>query len=189
LTAKRKIATRKGGDFFATEVRFRAKVVSEDDDAESLAILVSLWRNNGQVLGKTYMASRKGRTYSLYLVLPELSALAPEHNSPYATQRLEQLEGAGFKGPMIRVIGRDPFERAICACRQCSHFILFTNYAGFEPSLLCGDCFHPVPLYRIPYELSTPQKGALHDRLCTWQSNYRSCDQLNMSCSVGRALK
>jgi predicted nucleic acid-binding Zn ribbon protein len=174
---------------FATEVQFRVNAVSADD-AEAISVLVALWRSNGQVLGKTYSAALKGRTYSLFLTLPEAGALAAEHNDLYVAERLEQLECAGFKGPTIKSQVRDPFERAVCGCqpRARTHFILFTTYAGFEPSLLCGDCFHAVPHYRIPHEQSTPAKAALHDRISTWQSNYRCCDQLNMSCTVGEAF-
>jgi predicted nucleic acid-binding Zn ribbon protein len=172
---------------FTTEVQFQAKVIG-DDDADLIGVLVALWRNNGQVLGKTYTASLTGRVYSLVLTLPEANALDPKYNSAYANQQLQRLQRAGLKGPTIKSLGRDPFERQICACQQRTHFILFTTYASFEPCLACGTCFHPVPLYRIPYEPSTPQQGALHDRLNTWQSNYRSCDQLNMSCSVGEAF-
>jgi predicted nucleic acid-binding Zn ribbon protein len=89
---------------------------------------------------------------------------------------------------MIKSPSRDPFERLICACAGCTHFILFTTYAGFEPSIICGDCFHPIPLYRIPYEVSLPQKSGLHDRINTWQGNYKACDQLNMNCTVGEAF-
>jgi predicted nucleic acid-binding Zn ribbon protein len=176
-----------GQQMFTTEVQFQAKAIG-DDDADLLGTLVALWRNNGQVLGKTYTAAFAGRTYSLFLTLPELTALAPAHNSPYVAQQLERLDGAGFKGPTIKPLGRDPFERPICACATPTHYVLYTTYAGFEPSLMCGRCFHPVPLYRVPYETSSPDRSALHDRINTWQSNYRACDQLNMSCSVGEAF-
>jgi predicted nucleic acid-binding Zn ribbon protein len=101
---------------------------------------------------------------------------------------LERVRASGLTGPEIVVLGRDPFESTVCQCAIRSHFILYTSYIAIEPCLRCGDCFRPVPLYKVPEEHSTPSKGSLHDRLGTWQSNYRACDQLQMSCIVGEAF-
>jgi predicted nucleic acid-binding Zn ribbon protein len=82
---------------FTTEVQFRAKAIGAGD-ADLIATLVALWRSNGQVLGKTYTVSLEGRTYCLHLTLPELNALAAEHNSPYVTRQLERLGALGSSG-------------------------------------------------------------------------------------------
>jgi predicted nucleic acid-binding Zn ribbon protein len=46
--------------------------------------------------------------------------------------------------------------------------------------LRCGDCFAPVPLYRVP----ATSGGEYYD-VVSWESDYQACDRLQMNCTTG----
>ncbi len=164
--------------------------LGELNDDELIDLLVSSWRHNGQVLGREHptaltvdVPSGGNRTYRMFLMVPSVDALDSKHDCGYVTSAKEKLVAAGFGIPKIQIYGFDPLTEP-CQCERHS-YILYTNYARLESCLCCGDCFKPVPLYQIPWQESTPKKGALHDRIICWQSNYESCDRLQMNCAVG----
>ena len=68
----------------------------------------------------------------------------------------------------------------ICKCKKNKSYVLFTTYLTLESPIRCGECFGTIPLYRIPYV-----SGEEHYDIIGWQSNYQSCDMLQMNCSVG----
>jgi predicted nucleic acid-binding Zn ribbon protein len=149
--------------------------------------LISCWRNRGQVLGREHPIADASPTYRVTVLLPEPTALNDEHDCPYGLRVRERLRVSGITGP--RVTPKEPMPQdGVCACRSQSHLILYTTYVRLASCLSCGDCFRPVPLYRVPYEQSTPDRSALHDRLMNWQSNYQACDRLQMNCQVGEAF-
>jgi predicted nucleic acid-binding Zn ribbon protein len=164
--------------------------LGELDDDELIDILVSSWRHNGQVLGREHptaltvgVPTGGNRTYRLFLMVPSADALDSKYDCEYVASAKEKLVAAGFEIPKIQIYGFDRLTEP-CKCNRHS-YILYTNYVRLESCLCCGECFKPVPLYQIPWQASTPQKGALHDRIMCWQSNYQSCDRLQMNCVVG----
>jgi predicted nucleic acid-binding Zn ribbon protein len=177
-----------------TENRADPKL-GELDDNELIDILVGCWRHNGQVLGREHPTAltvdmpTENRTYRLFLMIPSVDALDSKYDCGYVRSAKEKLVAAGFELPQIKIYGFNPSTEP-CKCNRHS-YILYTNYVRLESCLCCGDCFQPVPLYRIPWQPSTSTKGELHDRIMCWQSNYQSCDRLQMNCVVGErfALK
>lgn len=126
-----------------------------------------------------------GQTYRLFVMTPESHALEPRHNNVYVDRALEKLAEAGFRPPVILRHGAVHTSAEPCGCHQRRSLILYTTYTALESCLRRGDCFHPIPLYSLPYQDSTPTKSALHDRLIWWVSNYQACDRLQMNCQVG----
>ena len=49
-----------------------------------------------------------------------------------------------------------------------------------ESPLKCADCFGIEPLYKIPKTADEE-----YHNIISWQSNYQSCDSLQMNCTVG----
>lgn len=145
--------------------------------------LTAAWRSNGQILGREFSVVFNDNVYRIVLMSPHPDALEAQHDSKYVAFAKSQLFKAGFQSPKVAVLGEDPFSAEPCACFKHSYFILYTTYASLESSLRCGDCFGPVPLYIIPLQ-DTPT-GELHDQIMSWQSDYQSCDHLQMNCSTG----
>jgi predicted nucleic acid-binding Zn ribbon protein len=157
--------------------------LDELDDDGLIDTLVGCWRNNGQVLGREHPTALIDRTYRLFLMVPSADALDSKYDCRYVTSAKEKLVRAGFESPKIQIYRFDPLAEP-CECDRHS-YILYTNFLQLESCFCCGNCFKPVPLYQIPWQESTPTKGALHDRIICWQSNYQSCDRLQMNCVVG----
>jgi predicted nucleic acid-binding Zn ribbon protein len=163
------------------EVQFQAQLIDPEIE-ELLDVLLGLWRQHGQVLGRELWFARQDLTYRMFLMLPRAGALDEKFNNQYARSTLAKIRAAGWQGPTVQCLESADVEN--CTCNS-SYFILYTNFVALESCLRCGDCFKPLPLYIIPYQESTQQKGALHDRILSWQSNYQACDQLQMNCEVG----
>ena len=155
----------------------------KDEDRELIDNLTSAWRSHGQVLGDEFPVVFTENAYRLVVMLPRPDALEAHHDSQYVAYAKKRLIEANFQAPKVVVLGEDPFSAEPCACSQPSWFILYTNYVSLESSLRCGDCFGPLPLYIIPLQESP--EGELHDKIMAWQSDYQSCDRLQMNCSTG----
>src|SRR5207237_2311956 len=65
-------------------------------------------------------------------------------------------------------------------CLKLKFNCVITHYVTIESPLACGSCFRSVPLYRLP-------KYDDHDymQILSWETNYISCDSLQMNCEVG----
>lgn len=77
------------------------------------------------------------------------------------------------------VLGEDAESLSACACASRSAYALFTNYLSLESPIRCMDCFRPVALYRMK-----PMDSGEFCELISWQSDYQSCDSLQMNCRV-----
>jgi len=52
--------------------------------------------------------------------------------------------------------------------------------SGCRVSLELGDCFDPVPLYRVP-----PTRDLEYLDILQWAADYQACDTLQMHCTTG----
>jgi predicted nucleic acid-binding Zn ribbon protein len=57
---------------------------------------------------------------------------------------------------------------------------LFTHYLNRESPLRCGNCFAPIPLYRIPH-IQDEEYLDVHQ----WEADYKACDTLQMHIRTG----
>jgi predicted nucleic acid-binding Zn ribbon protein len=153
---------------------------------EAIVELLNALRMNGQVCGAEFpLAERPGR-YLSNVLIPEAGALAAERHNTYVRRGLGEAHAAGLTGPRVTVLGEDPASAGVCGCPAPSSYILYTEHHTLESPLRCGDCFGPVPLYRVP----PTADGEYHD-VMAWQSDYRACDRLQMNdrTSVRAALR
>lgn len=67
-----------------------------------------------------------------------------------------------------------------CTCEKSDFFILMTNYVSIDSPITCGSCNQSVPLYRLPQYYDFGYMPIL-----SWETNYQSCDRLQMNCEVG----
>jgi predicted nucleic acid-binding Zn ribbon protein len=166
------------------EVYIEATVIDQYDDDFLYELLVA-WQRNGQILNREFPIALVEKTYRMTVMLPNTEALESRHHNGYVKAAIEKLAVAGFQAPVIKLVGADPFSAQSCTCSQRSYLILYANALSLESCLRCGDCWQPVPSYQIPRQAATPMKGELHDRLIFWQGYYRSCDRLQLGCTVG----
>ncbi len=159
-------------------VRLRSGHVTEVCDALH-GFLNALWRN-GQILGTEWPIARVGKELRVSVIMAERGALATRHQNGCVRDALQNLTAIAGARPRVRVLGSLPGGSKPDRCARPSCYVLFTTYLAVDSSLTCGDCFCSVPLYRIPHTDTRDYQ----DILC-WQSDYRACDHLQMTCTTG----
>ena len=148
--------------------------------------VLAIWYKNGQVATDEWPAIidiKIGANLKFVVSLPEWDSLESRHNNEYSDKHLATLAEHGLAQPSIDVWGFDPGTLPACDCPRPQSYVLFTHYLTKEGPVRCGDCFHPVPLYRLKADNHGEYLYILH-----WRDNYRSCDTLQMNCSVGEAF-
>jgi predicted nucleic acid-binding Zn ribbon protein len=162
---------------YVVELSFnRTKEVDPDAASGAVHSLLGALRKNGQICEEEWRAGSSDNGYQAFVLLPDSDALDAAHHSLYVRNALEELLAAGLDGPHIRQLGKDIDGVDVCACVSPTSHILFTNYLFLESPLRCGDCFSLIPLYRIPHT-----RGEDHSDITSWQSDYKSCDSLQMN--------
>ncbi|MCO7226181.1 DUF2310 family Zn-ribbon-containing protein [Pleionea sp. CnH1-48] len=166
---------------FVNQVDFYTKVKSEDV-VEQISSYLDDLRRNGQVIGDEFPIVASAEGYSTYLMVPEEDSLQEQYNNQYITKAQKSLAEIGISHIDVKSLGREAESLSSCQCESRTSYILYSSYscvAGLP--LLCGDCFHYVPLYKVklPEDELEP-----HDILC-WEKDYQCCDSLQMRCQVG----
>ena len=146
---------------------------------DSVNYLLGAWRMNGQILGKQFLIAKIENGLDVYVNAPAADSLSEEFNSEYVSKHLSEISEKHV-ALKITVLGEEPEGAMMCECPKIKSYILFTTYLSLESSLRCFECFGVVPLYKIPKTSS----GEYYDIIC-WQSDYQSCDSLQMNCTVG----
>ncbi len=157
------------------------KNVDRDELVDEFGILMSSYRKSGQTQGK--IESQYINEHEI-VCLPytlEKDSLDEKYNNFYVTRGIKKVEeicGSKFE---IKLVGqyKDDFE-PVCKCKKSEYYILITNYLSISSPITCGTCNNYVPLYRLPvYE----DHGYV--QILNWETNYISCDSLQMNCQVG----
>jgi predicted nucleic acid-binding Zn ribbon protein len=132
---------------------------------------------NGQVCSGEWGIARRDDLYEATVLLPEPGSLDEQHGNRYVRGALDALAQAHLAMPEIEIVGQDVDGLEVCPCATPSCYILYTDYLTLEPPLRCGECFGPVPLYRVP-----PTYDGEYSDVIRWQSDYQACDRLQMGC-------
>lgn len=156
--------------------------VTENDPSDTLLDLASYFlgalRMNGQILGREWPFCVVGNRLTTRVMMPEDVSLQAAFNNVYVSDYESQLRAAGSEVVIVD-LGEDPAGGNVCACADPSGYLLFTNYLSLESPISCMDCLSAVPLYRLP----KTAHDEYYDIIC-WQSDYQSCDSLQMNCAV-----
>ncbi|GIV96381.1 MAG: Zn-ribbon-containing protein [Herpetosiphonaceae bacterium] len=150
-----------------------------EGSVEAIKEFLNGLRFNGQILGREYPIARNIDKYQIYVLTPEENSLDKDRYNKNVRHWINILVNNGVTGPDITIIGKDPDSSDTCSCNKPGSYILYTTYLSLESPLSCGDCFLPVPLYRIPPTV----RDGYYD-IIVWQSNYQSCDTLWMNDNV-----
>jgi predicted nucleic acid-binding Zn ribbon protein len=161
-------------------VFFERHAATADGAAESEAIdrLLGTWRRNGQVCGGEWPIAPEAHGYSVHVLTPEPDSLEARWNRRYVTEALAHVANVGL-AMRVEAKGKDQASADACECPSPSAFVLFTTFVSLESSVRCLDCDRPVALHRFE-----PANGDEHADLIGWQSDYQSCDRLQMNCTV-----
>jgi len=141
--------------------------------------LLGAWRMNGQILGKQFLIAQVKNGLEVYVDAPNFDSLSEKYNNKYVRDTLVKLKENEIYLKVVS-LGIEPDSAELCDCKKINDFILFTTYLSLESPLKCAKCFGVVPLYKI----SATAVDEYYNIIC-WQSDYQSCDSLQMNCTVG----
>ena len=160
-----------------------ASDVDQDALMDEFGMLMSCYRNNGQLQGKHHTISQY-LTHNTLVCLAhtlEIDSLHKKFNNAYVNQQMDTLERLCLSKLTFETLGKTRSDyQSACTCAQPDFYILFTHYITIASPLACGSCFKSVPLYRLP-----PYNGHDYYGIFSWEDNYQSCDTLQMGCVVG----
>jgi len=148
---------------------------------DEFGILTSFYRGNGQTQGRIetqYIVDNK------IICLPftlEKNSLNEKVNNFYVDRQIKKIEELCKSKIVFKTVGKS-YEtyKSPCTCKKSEFYILITNYVTIESPLTCGTCNKSIPLYRLPKYYDYGFMPIL-----SWETNYISCDSLQMNCEVG----
>lgn len=166
------------------------KIKSKKDSNElvdEFNLLMAFYRGNGQVQGKIQSEYIKDNKIESLPYTLEKNSLNKKYNNFYVNRQSKKIEELCNSKLEYRTLGKS-YEnyKTPCTCKSSGFYILTTNYVSIASPLTCGDCNKSVPLYKLPVYYDHGYMPIL-----SWESNYISCDTLQMNCQVGEvwALK
>ncbi len=150
----------------------------EQPSTDAVQAVLGAWRMNGQLCGREWPIVEEDNGYSTVALSPERDSLKLGFNGTYVTAAIARFEAEGLQMTW-EVLGKHAESSSACACSNPSAYALFTNYLSLVSPIRCMDCFRPVALYRMK-----PMDSGEFCELISWQSDYQSCDSLQMNCRV-----
>jgi predicted nucleic acid-binding Zn ribbon protein len=135
-------------------------------------------RMNGQICGREWSFHLENNRVITTVLTPGHNALSEQFNNHYIQNYLVDAKNKGIS-IISHLLSEEIDSLECCTCSDSSAYILFTDYKTLESPIRCLDCFNPVPLYKFPIMPS----GEYYEIIC-WQSDYQSCDSLQMNCTV-----
>ena len=165
----------RGVYMFNYKIKFTKKANADGlDDEAVFEIIDDYWgalSNNGQVVGGFDIFSN-GVSVFLTTVLPEADAISDVNCNDYVKERYMKLKDL-FDVEIIQE-GINLEWSDSCACKKSSWYYLFNDYRKEDTPLICGDCNHSVPLYKVPYILGEKE----HFSVLGWQKAHSKMDGL-----------
>ncbi|ATQ77137.1 hypothetical protein CR152_23425 [Massilia violaceinigra] len=149
-----------------------------DGPAVHMNLYLGALSMNGQVCGSDWPIVIENGCCVATVLAPAADSLDERYHGTHVRQRIAEAQQAGITFAWS-VIGEQSDSAQACGCADPSAFLLFTTYLTVESPVQCMDCFGVVPLYRF----TAPPDADFYD-VMSWQSNYQSCDQLQMNCTV-----
>jgi predicted nucleic acid-binding Zn ribbon protein len=167
---------------YTAELGFKI-VRRTDDEAISWRMNAFLWalKHNGQILSDDWPKVVRAGLALAIVSLPEPDALRARRRSPNVIAARRDLGKAGLGPPRAKILGREIDSLDVCQHKVSSSYILTTNALCGESPLRCGDCFDPVPLYRIP----PTSEFHNYEDIIWWRHHYRHFDWMWIDSSTG----
>lgn len=148
---------------------------------ETFDLVMSSYRGSGQTQGKVESQFVTDNTIFCYPYTLEEDALNAKYNNHYVNYWGKKTEEIAKAKLQFKTVGKSHKDyNGQCKCVQSEFYILQTNYVSYASPITCGTCNLSIPLYKLPIYYDYGYKPIL-----SWESNYQSCDILNMNCAVG----
>lgn len=168
---------------FAVELKFKLSAPGKaDDQSDAITWLTAALVRNGNLL-EEFVAKSDSNGWTVYGITPARDAFQRANWNEFVRQRIGALRAVKLGRPRVRTLGVVPETATPCRCTAPKGFFLFTTFLHVEPPLWCIGCNGIFPLYRLP-----PSATGEHSGVLAWQSNYRACDALQMTSSVGEGF-
>ena len=151
---------------------------TDEASTDPVEAVLSAWRTNGQICGSEWPIVKEGTGYSIVALSPERDSLEPGFNSSHVTTAIARAEAKGLS-VVCQSLGEQAESSPPCSCAIPSAYALFTTCLSLESPIRCLDCFRPVALYRMK-----PMASDEFYELISWQSDYQSCDSLQLNCKT-----
>lgn len=155
--------------------------IAKDEITDEFGLLMSFYRGSGQTQGRVESQYiNKSKIVCLPFTL-EKNALDEIYNNYYVNKQRTKIEQLCNSKLTFETVGKtyDSYTGP-CNCTKSDFYILHTNYKTIDSPITCGTCNKSIPLYRLPHYYDYGYKPIL-----SWETNYISCDRLQMNCEVG----
>jgi predicted nucleic acid-binding Zn ribbon protein len=155
--------------------------IDRDELVEEFDLLMGSYRGSGQTQGRIEpQYINENKIVCLPYTLEE-DSLNEKYNNFYVNSSIKKIEELCNSTMQYKTAGiySESYEPP-CTCKKPKFYILTTNYVSIDSPLTCGTCNKPVPLYRLPHY---DDHGYIP--ILSWETNYISCDSLQMNCRVG----
>ena len=148
---------------------------------DEFAFLLGNLRKTGQIVGAYEAPFVQEVELIAYQTTLEKTSLNKKYRDEYVVERMKNLEQWCKAKLKSEVIGNVvPFDEPVCNCKRHDFFILFTHAFNETGAVDCGNCKGVVPIYKLT-NLTPHDRYELH----SWEQNYKSCDFLQLGCTVG----
>ncbi|UIR54885.1 Zn-ribbon-containing protein [Sphingobacterium sp. SRCM116780] len=155
--------------------------VDKDTLVDDFNLLMAFYRSNGQTQGKIESQFLQNNRISSLPFSLEKDSLKAKNNNKYVNNQIEKIQLLAKSTISIETKGKTYKNyTGACRCKKPEFYILITNYITIESPLTCGTCNNSVPLYTLP-----KYKDDGYMPILGWETNYQSCDSLQMNCEVG----
>lgn len=161
-------------------IEIRTKV-NKNEIVDAFSLLLEFYRGNGQTQGRIESQYIEKNTMFCLPFTLEKNSLDKVHNNKYVNNQIEKIEQLCASKIAIRTVGKSYADYTQpCSCEKPEFYTLITNYVSIDSPITCGSCNTSVPLYRLPkyYDFG-------YMPVISWETNYQSCDRLQMNCEVG----
>ncbi|MFN8715049.1 MAG: DUF2310 family Zn-ribbon-containing protein [Bacteroidota bacterium] len=153
----------------------------DEEFFRTVDLLMNFYRGSGQSLGRIHIEYLEKNSIVALHHAHERNSFSSKYNSFYVNRELERLKNNYAITPVFSVAGKaSPGKNYVCKCVSRDFMILTTNYISIGSPVICGSCTNSVPLYKLPVYDDYGYMPIL-----SWESNYQSCDRLQMNCEVG----
>ncbi len=135
--------------------------------------LLAAWYHNGQTIdcGEIFVGPDGGiRTW---VSIPEQTALDDANNGKWVNRALSELERCGANVSSTEIVGKNTEGDPVCTCEDSTALLLFASLVSTGSPVLCMDCGHALPIYKVP-----PFESGSHETLRCWNKIYKACDTL-----------
>lgn len=159
------------------------KVSNNKHFAEALdqfILLSGSYRGSGQTVGRDTKRYYADGVIAEVVYCHELTSLNIEYNNYYVNLRKGLLEELCGNELQFKQLGSIAEDLPVCNCTKSDFYLLTTNYVSQCSPIKCGSCFEVIPLYKLPAYYDYGYQPVL-----SWETNYQSCDSLQMNCEVG----